>query len=218
MSFAVPGAAAMVSQPYSAKILSAVSQSPTENPSVEIDKDTSHNAASCMIAILCNRLATAAKIPTNVGRTTFHWDGGIINIRNAVKPHFWTNLRVNWAKEFHASVGSRPAVFLMAYWQPGKGILHVWAVPEPVMFDALPRLPVGKIKEKRSVEIKTNAHRFEKCEASPDLQPYYRPLELTPAELDVVNEGHKTDKQVKRQRKGEVDGNSSVIDDGLHFA
>lgn len=205
----------MASQDYSARLLSIVSQSPKVNPTVEIDKDTSHNTASCMTVALCNRLATAGKIPKSVRRTTFLWDDGIINIRNAVQPYLWTNLRLNWAKDFHAMAESRPGAYLMACWQPGEEIMHVWAIPEPVMFDALPRHPVRQIKEKRTVQIRTDVHRFEQCEASPDLQPYYRALKLMRVELEILNRAYKTDKIVKLRRnaENETDNSTSVEDD-----
>ncbi len=201
----------MNSEPYSKKILSALSQLPKGKPTVEIDKDSSHNAAASMTALLCNRLATAGKDPENAGRTTYHWDDGTINIRNAVKPFLWTNLRLKWVKDFHELGTSRPAVYLMACWQPSSEILHVWAIPEPVMFDALPRHPIRQVKEKRTVQIKTNVHRFEQCDDSPDLQPYYRSLKLTAKEVEILNNTYKSDRLVKLQRSAESDSDSSTI-------
>jgi hypothetical protein len=151
-------------------------------------------------------------VPETVGRTTYHWDDGIINIRNAVKPYLWTNLRLNWAKDFHALAAIRPGVYLMACWQPREQGLHVWAIPEPVMFDALPKHPERQIKEKRTIQIKTNVHRFEQCDASPDLQPYYQSLKLTVPELEVLNEAYKTDRLVKLQRNVGNDSHSSIAD------
>lgn len=194
---------------YSKKLLSVVSTPSTKKLSVEVDKQMSRNAATFMTALLCNRLSTSGKLPESVGGTTYNWDDGVINFRNAVKPLLWTNLRLNWVKEFHAMASKRPAVYMMACWQPGEQTMHVWAIPEAVMFDALPRHPVRQVKEKRTVQIKTTVHRFEQCENSPDLQPYYRPLNLTPSELDVLNQAYKTDTLVKLERNAENDSDSS---------
>lgn len=198
----------MATEDYSKRILSLVSKPPAKKPSIEIDKEMSRNAAACMTALLCNRLSTTGKTPESEGGTTYHWDDGIINFRNAVKPLLWTNLRLNWVKDFHASAANRDAVYLMACWQPGEETMHAWAIPEPVMFDALPRHPVRQVKEKRTVQIKTNVHRFEQCQDSPDLRPYYRPLNLSPPELEVLNKAYKTDGLVKLQRKADNDSES----------
>jgi|GEM_PF-5862489 len=197
---------------YSKRVLSTISQSPNGKLTVAIDKEMSHNAATSMTAMLCNRLAIAAHIPQSVGRTTYQWDDGLINIRNAVQPYLWTNLRMKWVQDFRALAANRPAVYLMACWQPGEEILHVWAIPEAVMFDALPRHRKEKAEEKRMVLIKTDVHRCERCEASPDLEPYYRALKLSRPELRVLNEAYKTDKLVKLQRSAENDFDSLKTD------
>jgi len=191
----------MASEPYSKSVLSALSLLPKGKPTFEIDPKKSRNAAAAMTAVLYNRLATVGQVPRFAGRTTYQWGDGIINIRNAVKPFLWTNLRVEWAKAFHASAANRPALYLMACWQPAHDTMHVWAIPEPVMFDALPKLPVREIKEKRTVQIKTNVHRFEQCERSPDLKAYYQSLNLTQPELDSLKEANETDRSVKDRRK-----------------
>lgn len=205
----------MDAHPFSAKILSTVLMPPKGKPTIEIDKASSHNAASCMTVLLCSRLATQGKVPRIVSRTTFHWDDGIINIRNAVQPYLWTNLRLNWVEEFHASAASLPAVYLMACWQPGEETLHVWAIPESVMYDAVPRHPVRQVKEKRTVQIKPNVQRFEQCEESPDLQPYYRALKLSVEELGVLNAGYKTDTLVKLDRKRESEAVASETSEAV---
>ena len=183
-AFSCPRDGAMVSEPYSDKLLSAVSHVPKGKPTVKIDKQKSHQAAACMTALLCNRLATSGIVPERTSGTTYHWDDGIINFRNAVrkavrnaaKPLFWTNIRLNSAIDFHTLALSRPAVYLMACWKPGEETAHVWAIPEAVMFDALPRHPDGQDTTKKTIQIKPDVHRFHQCEASPDLQPYYRAL------------------------------------------
>jgi hypothetical protein len=151
----------MSSSDYSIKAIKAVSSPPRNRLSIHIDKEISRNAATCMTALLCNRLTTTGKTPQTVSRTTYHWDEGIINFRNAVKPLLWTNLRLNWVDDFHALAARRPGIYMMSCWQPGHNIMHVWAIPEHVMFDVLPKLPVRQVKEKRTVQIKPNVHRFE---------------------------------------------------------
>jgi hypothetical protein len=191
----------MDSAEYSTKLLATVSGPPTNDPVVTIDRKISHNAAHCMTSVICNRLASPGVDPQLEGGTTYRWADGIINVRNAVKPFLWTNLRLTVAKDFHANAATLPAVYLMACWQPTDDKMHVWAIPERVMFDALPRHPEREMKEKRTIQIKTNVHRFEQCIDSPDLQPYHRSLILQPAELKVLKDAYDADSLVKLERK-----------------
>jgi hypothetical protein len=142
----------MDSAEYSRKLLTTVSNPPARDPTVTIDRQISHNAAHCMTSVICNRLVSTGVNPEPKGGTTYVWDQGIINIRNAVKPFLWTNLRLTVANNFHADAAAIPAAYFLACWQPTDDRLHVWTIPEPVMFDALERHPVRAMKEKRTIQ------------------------------------------------------------------
>ena len=72
---------------YTAKVLDALSSAPSTPPDTQIDEDKTRNAAACMTAFLCARLATKGAQPEAIERTTFQWSEGIVNIRNAVNNH-----------------------------------------------------------------------------------------------------------------------------------
>ncbi|MEI7686627.1 MAG: AAA family ATPase, partial [Planctomycetota bacterium] len=200
----------MVTDSYSTKILSTVSNSPTSKKSVEIDQEKSRNAATFMIALQCNRLATSGVVPEKADGTTYHWDGGIINFRNAVRktitPLFWTNIRLNSANDFHTLAANRPAVYLMSCWKPGEESMHVWAIPESLMFDALPGHPDGQDTTKKTIQIKPSVQRFHKCDTSPDLRPYYSFLKLTLSEMENLTKANDADELARHRRRGAGEG------------
>ena len=76
---------------YAAKLLDAVSTVPSTLPDTDIDEDKTRNAAGCMTVFLSARLANAGSKPDAIERTTFQWSNGIVNVRNAVNDHLWTN-------------------------------------------------------------------------------------------------------------------------------
>src|SRR5947209_8488650 len=98
----------MASEPYSKRLLATLVQSPQAKLTFDIEKETVRNAARCMTALLCNRLAASGVAPERAAGTTYHWDDGIINFRNAVKSLLWTNLRLNLVNDFHALAADRP--------------------------------------------------------------------------------------------------------------
>ncbi|MFO0905861.1 MAG: hypothetical protein U0939_22830 [Pirellulales bacterium] len=133
----------------------------------------------------------------------------MINIRNAVKDHHWTNLRLSFVERFRESMNGGPAVYVMTAWLPSDTGVHVWVIPEEVVYEALPHHPIGKLKEKRTVCIIPGTHKFERCSASPDLAPYYELITWTPAELSRLVEAVKLDEAARKHNQDE----SSVDDD-----
>ena len=203
----------MNSAEFSATIVATLPKPPETLPPISLDEETSRNAAKCMTTFLCNRLAVSGEMPTNTSRTTFSWKNGLINFRNAVKNHLWTNIRNTSADEFHAQALSKPVVYLMSSWQPSQSQLHVWVIPENIVYAALPNHPVAKDTGKKAVWILPRKHRFERCEDSPDLKPYYTKIQLTPPELEKLAEAANVDTLVrKRNRKEDNAPDSTDLD------
>ena len=133
-----------------------------------------------MTAFLCQRLVAAGETPGPVELTTYTWRGGTVNIRNAVGKGFWTNLILDYAKGIHAAAQARPFAFVFSCWTPGADTFHSWVIPEDVVYDALGRLPVGKVAtNKKTIKIEPGKNRFRKDPESPDLSPFYVQVVLT---------------------------------------
>jgi hypothetical protein len=78
--------------------LAAVQQQPVGAPALLFDENKRNNAARVMTRLLCQRLAVKDSAPKLLHHTTYEWDGGIINIRNArVGDHHWTASSLTWA-------------------------------------------------------------------------------------------------------------------------
>ena len=190
------------SSQFAISILDALSRPLETMPDVEIDEKKTRNAAMCMTEFFCARLAQTGKPPQPVERTTFRWNDGLVNMRNAVKDHLWTNLRPTFVEHFRQIKKHDAGVYLMTAWQPSDAQMHVWAIPEEVVYDALPNHPVGKVTEKRTIQILPGANRFERCADSPDLSPYYRELHWSEVERARLVEASKID-EAARQRNRE---------------
>jgi hypothetical protein len=163
----------MSEQQFSQKVLAAVTSPVTTLPFVPVDEDKTRNAARCITEFLCERLAQSGDVPETLERTTIRWSGGFVNVRNAVRSDLWTNLRPQFVEHFRDIAGNRPAVYLMTAWQPDNDLVHVWAIPESVLQDVLPRLELGEV-DRWTIRILPGVNRFERCDGSPDLAPFYR--------------------------------------------
>ena len=134
----------------------------------------SRNAAHAMTAILCRRLsANSGHEPKRRANNDYVWKDGEINNRNiADRDHFWTNVRRSVADRIHTTAGTRPSAFLLACNSPNEnGMLQVWAIPEPIIYDALALLPEKESARSRgeseyTIEIWPSRQRIERCEAA----------------------------------------------------
>jgi hypothetical protein len=124
---------------FSERVLNALTISPKAVPSVAIDEDKSRNAARCITEFLCARLGQTGKAAEILEHRTARWGDAFINIRNAVRDHLWTNLRTNLVEHFQERAGDQPAVYLMTSWHPSSDVVHVWAIPEHVVYEAYPK-------------------------------------------------------------------------------
>ena len=114
---------------YALKVLDGLTVPPSTLPDTQINEDKSRNAAGCITAFLCARLANKGTQPEGIKWTTFQWSHGLVNVRNAVNDHFWTNLRHTVVEHFQQLSANKPSAYLMVNWQPNNENCHVWAIP-----------------------------------------------------------------------------------------
>lgn len=206
----------MTSIDFGRIVLNALQHYPISFDGGMIDPETSRNASACMTRLLCNRLNAAGEIPKSRGRTTFEWKNGIINIRNAAHGKYWTNIRLRFASDFHKEAEDHPSVYLLVWWNPLDPVMHVWAIPEHVVYGVLDHLPVGEDAGKRLVQLKPERNAFEKCDRCPDLTPYYSTLNLAVPELEALTTAYKADVSKRQERsstkatEGEPDQESEL--------
>lgn len=189
---------------YALKVLDGLTMPPSTLPDTQINEDKSRNAAGCITAFLCARLANKGTQPEGIKWTTFQWSNGLVNVRNAVNDHFWTNLRQTVVEHFQQLSANKPSAYLMVNWQPNNKNCHVWAIPAKIVDDAMPHLP-GEKKDTRTVEIFTDKNVFHRCEPSPDLSPFYRSISWSEEEGAKLIEAVKIDASARRRNRGEGD-------------
>ncbi len=93
-------------------------------------------------------------------------------------------------------------VYLLTYWAVDEGLLHAWAVPEDVAFDAFGRLPAITRGDAKRVEVSPEDHQLQNAPFAPSFAPYYVRAELTVAERAKLLEAIKTDDNIKQERSG----------------
>ncbi|MFC1852120.1 hypothetical protein ACFL27_18150 [candidate division CSSED10-310 bacterium] len=201
------------SEEYSKKVKEYLSRMPSALPDVQYDEDKTRNAAAFMTAFLVNRLSDSSREAVNFERSTYSWDGGKLNFRNAVKDHLWTNLRLNVVDHLRELAGSGPASYVMTCWLPQDTFFHLWVIPENVVFGAIPNHPARQMAEKRTIRILPDVHLFEQCEDSPYLSTYYIKLDLTDGEYTKLVEASKIDEAARARRRSPDLSNTSTDDD-----
>ena len=197
---------------YALKVLDGLSAAPSTLPDTQINEDKSRNAAGRLTAFLCARLASKGTQPESIKLTTFQWSNGFINVRNAVKEWFWTNLRQNAVEHFRQLSANKPSAYVMVNWQPNNSQCHIWAIPATIVNDAMPHFPLGKDKDKATVEIFPDKNVFHRCEPSPDLLPFYRSISWSEEEEAKLIEAVKIDASARRRNRGEGDEPQTEIE------
>ena len=198
---------------FANRLLDAVSQPAQQLSNMEADAEATRNTATLMTEFLCARLSQSGDAPQQLERTTFRWGGGVVNLRNAVQKEHWTNLRTTFVDRFREMKQGGPAVYVMSAWQPTDRQMHVWAVPEEIVYEAFPRHAVGKMKEKRTIRIVPGVNRFERCTDSPDLTPYYRTLEWSEDERAKLIEASRLDEAARQQNREHSGTTQSASED-----
>jgi len=190
---------------FASTVLEALSQSTDDVPTSSFNEESRQNAAACMTTILSNRLSKNGQIAEPVERTTFQWNQGVVNFRNAVRGDLWTNLRTTFTEQLHNEAAQHPVAYVMAAWLPSDATLQLWTIPENVVYDALPNHELSKSGDKRSIQILPANQRFERCTDSPDLKPYYRLLQLSENESSQLNDAARVDQLVRDKKASEAE-------------
>ena len=186
---------------YSQQIQELLQQPPDTLPSIVISDKRRKNAARCMTALACNRLAQAGQASEHVRHTTFNWNGGTFTLRNSrISDHFWSNSQINVAEQMHELAAEGPVAYLLIHWDVANRILHAWVVPEDVAFDAFSRLPTNRTGAHKTIEVSTDDHQLKNAPFAPSLEPYYGSSPLTDGEIEKLQEAIKTDDLIKQER------------------
>ncbi len=173
----------MSHDPFCELAVKALGIQPLNLAEIAIDPIKSRNAAAVMTAFLAERLRKVDPTMKKLKNTTFVWNDGLVNIRNAVKNEVWTNLRLKKAEWFHLQSAQRPVLYLFTCWEPDSKIIHAWAIPEEVVFRSLPRFPVEMDTGKKTIRIKAGGSKFEVIQDSPNIENFYVVVDLTEAEF-----------------------------------
>ena len=188
---------------YAQQILVRLLQAPATLPSIEIDDTRRNNAGRCMTALVHHRLTAGGELSRHIRHTTFDWNGGVLTIRNSrINDYHWSTVNKPVVQKLHQAAQERPVVYLLTHWSVGEGILHAWAVPEDVAFDAFGRLPPKAHSDSKAVEVSLEDHKLENAPFAPTFSPYYVRAELTEAERAKLLEAIKTDDNIKQERLG----------------
>ena len=124
-----------------------------------------------MTALVCNRLAASGREPQHVRQTTFEWDGGVFALRNArVVDHHWSTAQTAVVQQLHEFAKEKPVVYLLTYWAVDDGLLHAWAVPEDVAFDAFGRLPTITRGDAKTVQVSPVDHQLQNAPFAPSFK------------------------------------------------
>jgi predicted restriction endonuclease len=203
---------------YSMQLLSALSEFAAGMPVLNFTPNPtqSRNAARAMNALICRRLSMRNEAPAHRSAATYEWRGGVFNSRNiADRDYFWTNMRRGVAKEMHDEAVTKPAAYLFACAKPGDTAMRLWAIPEPILHDSLRSLVFEQKEQKYTVEISTKKQRIERYEASPDLYPYFRTVELSPDEALILEKSREADEKAKekRRRQRELENDDRLIEE-----
>lgn len=206
-----PSSLESLHNPYARKILDALVVPPPQTVTPRIRPDSSRNAASNLTAVLCHRLAQSSPVTESSvdrgpsGKTTFAWKEGGINFRNIVgkKSEFWTNLILNYANQLHASYQSVPLVFVTTSWRTTDEVIHLWAIPEPIIYDALLRIPAGRTANKKTIKIRPEMSRILADPKAEDLSSYYRKIDLTNEERAILRQALEADDEARKNRQAE---------------
>ncbi len=210
-------------EPYAQQILAALSQTSATLPALQIDESRRNNAGRCMTTLVCHRLAQGGQSPQHLRHTRFEWNGGVFSLRNSrITDHHWSTAQSAVSRQLHELGEAQPVVFLLTYWAIADRILHIWAVPEDVAFDAFARLPTSSKWNSKTVEVGPDDHLLKKAPGAPNFAPYYGKTSLTDAEIAKLMEAIKTDDNIKQKRlaadAAAVEGDNEAASDDAEAA
>jgi predicted restriction endonuclease len=193
-----------VHERYAAELLSSIDSDRTGTDNVDFATDwgQSRNAARAIKALICARLSKGSGHDVTLrANTTYSWKDGVFHSRNiADRDYLWTNLRRSVADAMHSTATELPVAYLLAFSDPAGTTLTTWALPEPILYDSLPSLPLKQGEQDYNIQIFPMKQRIDRSAESPDLSPFFREYLLSPQELQILAEARETDAFVKRQR------------------
>jgi MoxR-like ATPase len=191
----------MKNEPYAQQIIAALTRTPATLPWIRIDESRRNNSGRCMTALACHRLAQSGQTPRHLRHTRFEWNGGVFSLRNSrITDHHWSTALEGVSLELHELAETQPVVWLLTHWAIADRILHLWAVPEDVAFDAFARLPTSSKWNSKTVEVGTDDHQLKNAPGAPSFARYYGQASLTDAEIAKLMEAIKTDDNIKQER------------------
>ena len=214
---------------YSQKVREALRRQPATVPSIDVDDTKRRNAARCMAALACNRLAQAAETPVRVQYTTFHWGDGSFTLRNSrISDHFWSNVSIKASDKLHRLASRQPVAYLLIHWDVEQGQMHAWVVPEDVGFSSFGELPQNATNANKTIEIFLDNQQLKNAPSAPNFRQFYLNSPLTDGEIEKLLEAIKTDDLTKQERlaaeteevepeSGFADADDEVIVDGVGY-
>ena len=193
----------MNDQAYAHQILASLQLPPTTLPSIKIDDSRRNNAGRCMTARACQRLSQGGEPPEHVRHTTYGWKGEYsLCGTHASATIIGLRRRDRLVNSLHELAQSQAVVYLLLHWNVDECVLHAWAVPEDVAFDALTKLHRNIRSDSKTVEVGIDDHQLKNAPGAPSFAPYYTRATLTDAEQAKLLEAIKTDDNIKREEAG----------------
>ena len=204
----------MAEQDFIDRILETIGSSPSTATEPDVNANQSRNAAKYLVALLTHRLSAGGEPPSVIERTTFGWGGGTINFRNFVDLHdfFWTNIRLVHAERIHLEHVGADFVFAMCHWNPEEDFVHLWLVPEGVLYSALPRLPEKASPDKKDIKIRRGDDQIFQDPQAVDLSGWHREIRFSEDENRNLREAYAAD--LASRARGKDDNGEDNSDDG----
>lgn len=183
---------------FSAEILTALSASPESFVPPEFDEKSRRNTGNCMLNVVTQRLGSGEKRLGRQKGSLFGWEDGNILIRNSrVASGFWSNMFTNQLDELNKLAEQSPTVYLFCHFDIQETVIHVWAIPEPVIFRAMESVELNK-SDRKTVFIDLNAHKIHGSATSEDMRQFYVRINLTQEEAVALVAAEKTDDVAKQ--------------------
>ena len=187
----------MNSTEYANHILTQLLQANVAFRAPPLSEMQKRNAGAIMKEIVVQRLSSGGTLIESQKGSRYSWDSGIILSRNSrVGVGFWSNMPSSQIISLQQIMFEKSAVFLFCHFDVENGLFHAWAIPDSVAIKSIVTIPDGQSGLK-TLYIEVGKHRFKHANYSPDLEPFYRQVELTTAELESLTAGVKQDSAAK---------------------
>ena len=150
-----------------------------------------------MKEIVIQRLGSnGSPIESQKGSRYVWRDGIVLNRNSRVGLGFWSSMSSSQFLSLQAAIAGKPGAFLFCHFDVENGSFHAWAIPFDLAIKALVTIPDGQHGTK-TLLIDVGKHRFRNASFSPDLEPFYRKVDLTQTEKESLASGVKQDLAAK---------------------